>query len=703
MNQMKVFMLLAAALVASTFSDTDAGATAGDFQSPDFSAAAPLAYTHTVGGGAFNDGSSGRSLDKVESLEGADFICGDIVTFLTEIGVAASPTDANQTIDLTFRFTAQTTGQDGAALVDVVKTSVNYGQVENGDNGTGTNPGRGFYGLDSGIADDRQTTAGGDTGVGGSVATLMAEAFEPAGTFPFTPANQADDLVATIRVTDFEAGERIVLRTDVKTACNPGSDPTGNLQGQLSSGVIVEVDGVPRAEALQSGAQTINFRQVGDMLGAGSPFPVLTKTVTTASGTCGVDDAETLNVQVGASVKYCYKVENVGTFTFFNVTLRDDAATPADTSDDFYITLGVWGATNDLPPQGVVTGEAIRTISVLGSNVNIATTAGDNDQTGGQRETYTATDSATVTATAGPTPTAVPTPTPTAVPTPTPTAVPTPTNLPGDFSVTKSIFPAVIPASGANVTFTFRVTNADARSGTLTTLQDDVLGDLTGRGTCLLPVDLAPGETFECAVEEIIGGALGTSHSNVVTAGYSRQGIAGTSSKSVSARAPLVGDLNPGCRHPCKTAIQGHRRGPGAGFRVDLLVQAPAPVNLATADFVLSLQNAAGMIYQATLTPADFRRPPNRLHFRPIEAGSPGVGPHGGLRKVSILALSENYYRIQIRAWIDATGATLADMNLTVTLGGESFTRTDSWDETRDGWRLRHFWENRPPLSPAEP
>ncbi len=31
----------------------------------------------------------------------------------------------------------------------------------------------------------------------------------------------------------------------------------------------------------------------------------------------------------------------------------------------------------------------------------------------------------------------------------------------------------------------------------------------------------------------------------------------------------------------------------------------------------------------------------------------------------------------QIRAWIDAKGATLTDINLTVTLWGESFTRTD--------------------------
>ena len=44
----------------------------GDF-STDFTAAAPLTYDHTTGGGAYNERDVGRDKDIVESLEGGDF------------------------------------------------------------------------------------------------------------------------------------------------------------------------------------------------------------------------------------------------------------------------------------------------------------------------------------------------------------------------------------------------------------------------------------------------------------------------------------------------------------------------------------------------------------------------------------------------------------------------------------------------------
>ncbi len=153
-----------ALLVAAT--PRQATANAGDLSSPDFAASAPLTYSHDAGGGAYNDGSAGRALDTVESLEGSDLGCSDTVSFLTHLGVVAEPTDQNQTVELVFRFTAQTTGQNAATFVDVLRTQINYGLVENGDGGT--NPGVGVFGLDAAISDDRQTILGGDTGSGGS-------------------------------------------------------------------------------------------------------------------------------------------------------------------------------------------------------------------------------------------------------------------------------------------------------------------------------------------------------------------------------------------------------------------------------------------------------------------------------------------------------------------------------------------------------
>ena len=46
-------------------------------------------------------------------------------------------------------------------------------------------------------------------------------------------------LLATVRVTDLEAGEKVVLRVDTKLGCKPNTSPTGNLQAQLDAGRVV--------------------------------------------------------------------------------------------------------------------------------------------------------------------------------------------------------------------------------------------------------------------------------------------------------------------------------------------------------------------------------------------------------------------------------------------------------------------------------
>ncbi len=62
----------------------------GDF-SIDFAASRPSTYDHATGGGVFGD--------NVESLQGGDFECGQIVSYLTQIKVNAGAT-GSQTIAL---------------------------------------------------------------------------------------------------------------------------------------------------------------------------------------------------------------------------------------------------------------------------------------------------------------------------------------------------------------------------------------------------------------------------------------------------------------------------------------------------------------------------------------------------------------------------------------------------------------------------
>ena len=55
----------------------------GEYIEIDFTAAAPKSYSHLVGGGAYDTGKS--NVDTVQQLEGKDFVCGDIVSFMTKI------------------------------------------------------------------------------------------------------------------------------------------------------------------------------------------------------------------------------------------------------------------------------------------------------------------------------------------------------------------------------------------------------------------------------------------------------------------------------------------------------------------------------------------------------------------------------------------------------------------------------------------
>jgi hypothetical protein len=229
-------------------------AGSADFANFDFVAAGDATYDHLTGGGAYNDGAKPSVF---EELEATSYACGEIVTFLTRITVADAPVDLLQTINLDYNFTLDTTGQSGAALGDIVGVGVNYGDVENGDDGTGTPPGAGFFGLDSGIDDDRQNVVDGDSGVGGSTATLVGEGL----TGPMFTAGSL--LTGTVQLDDLEPTDQVIVRVDVRIYCQDGASPTGNLQAKLMAAYMVSP---PTGDAIPgAGVQTIPFKQVGKL------------------------------------------------------------------------------------------------------------------------------------------------------------------------------------------------------------------------------------------------------------------------------------------------------------------------------------------------------------------------------------------------------------------------------------------------------
>src|SRR5262245_29448106 len=165
-------------------------ANGGDF-SLDFVAAAPFTYDHTTGGGAYDDRTIGKDKDVVESLEGGDFRCGDFVTHFVQI--VAAPGAVNQTIRLQFKWTADSTGQSGAAY-----NQLNNAKINNSAPIT-------FNGIIIGERAD-----GGDAGnveVGATASVIATVENLSQNLF-----DKGAERFATVDVSNLQGGDKVVLR-----------------------------------------------------------------------------------------------------------------------------------------------------------------------------------------------------------------------------------------------------------------------------------------------------------------------------------------------------------------------------------------------------------------------------------------------------------------------------------------------------------
>ncbi len=469
-------LLVVSVLVALFVTTSGVLADNGDF-SIDFVAAAPHSYDHRTGGGAFDNRTIGVDHDVVKSLEGGDFSCGDIVTYFVEVtvdDVQTADTDAPQTIEMDFSFLADTTGQSGVAIGDIVLVQVNYGEIK--DLIAGENS------VDDGIIDD-----------GGSTATLTYKHL--AGSL-FTPKSE---LHGTVKLDDLERAEQVVVRIDVELFCDPGitKKPTGNLQAALTDTRLTFVNGtepVDPPEAIPSGKQTIPFK-IKHIHNICAPELNIEKTVTTASGSC--PGSETLTITAGDTVKYCYVITNPGSCApLYNVEVVDDNGTDS-TGDDFTVTISTGlsdedndGFDDDLLAGGTATGEVTVTLNKAGTVTNIATATGDDSII--KPTPLEDSDSATVIVMVPPTP-----------------SHPV-------IEVTKTADPASVPETGGNVEFSIKVINNGLENVTIDSLSDTDF-DLSVRCPDAQGTLLQPGETYTCKFTEYISGNTGENHVNEVT------------------------------------------------------------------------------------------------------------------------------------------------------------------------------------------
>jgi hypothetical protein len=247
-----------------------ASAAAGDFHL-DFTAAVPATYQRSGPGEGVEVGpAEGQDLsfddrtigtDVVEELMAEDFACGDRVIFFTQVVVDDSATDTGQSIFVQYDFQAQNGGQVGVGYSDVL--SVGISAVD--------------FPLHGQSGESGNVNLEGD-----ETAALVSESFLPAGTTfgAADPAARAEHLDAVIKVTGLDAGDELIIRTDVRFSCF-APDPTGNLHAAVAGATFdADNDGVypdDDDDRVNVGQQTIPIRGLG---GIQTPTPTVAPTPT---------------------------------------------------------------------------------------------------------------------------------------------------------------------------------------------------------------------------------------------------------------------------------------------------------------------------------------------------------------------------------------------------------------------------------------
>ena len=154
-------------------------------------------------------------------------------------------------------------------------------------------------------------------------------------------------------------------------------------------------------------------------------------------------------------------------------------------------------------------------------------------------------------------------------------------NLPPVLNLVKIANPTSVIEPGNNVTFSVTVTNNSNPFDpvTLTTLVDDIYGDLNGKGTCSVPQLVQPGGSYNCEFTEFVGGqAISQQTDIIMVEGVDDEGSSATASDSATvdildSPAMIVVD---------KTASPDSILEPGAAVRFYVQVANTSAVDVVT-------------------------------------------------------------------------------------------------------------------------
>jgi len=240
-------------------------------------------------------------------------------------------------------------------------------------------------------------------------------------------------------------------------------------------------------------------------LGGAAQTDVVTVTGTDINGTVvnDTDDATVTltnvapTVQVNKTANPLVRPEPGGTFTFTAVVTNTSAETVTITS----ITDDIYGNLATRP--GSTCGALIGTTLAPGASSAPCSFTGQFTGPAGASQTDVIT--VVVTDAEGTTATDADDATVTII------------DVPPTINVVKSATPTSMPAPGGSFTFNVVVTNTGPEAVTITSLTDDVYGNLAGRGTCALGAVVPSGGTYSCSFPGIFTGAAGDTQTDIVT------------------------------------------------------------------------------------------------------------------------------------------------------------------------------------------